>query len=72
VDTYAYLNAILDANASITRLVLPSAVYAVVVGPVPAGQPSIPSRVACEEAPEGTATSGYEGSMLLFHVEVTP
>lgn len=69
---YVYVNAVLDSNNSITRMVFPSAVYPVIVGPVPDGQPSIPARVTCEEDAGATVTTGYEDDMLLFYVEVTP
>jgi hypothetical protein len=48
MDTYAYLNAVLDANPTVAQLVCDAPVYDVAAGPVPAGQQSIPSRVTLE------------------------
>ena len=34
MDTYAYLNAVLDSNPSVTKLVLATDAYATATGPV--------------------------------------
>ena len=46
---YSYLNAVLDANANIKKLVIASNVFAVATGPVPDGEQSIPGRVTVVE-----------------------
>ena len=38
MDTYAYLNAVLDANPTVTKLVLSTDAYAVATGPVAPGE----------------------------------
>jgi hypothetical protein len=61
VTTYSYLNAVLDANPSVVKLVLTPEVYAVAVGDVPAGEASIPGRVALFEEPPGLLVNrGYD------------
>lgn len=56
---YAYINAVLDANPAVAKLVLDDRAiagtggtipsdYAVATGPVPAGEQSIPGRVIVE------------------------
>ncbi len=64
--TYAYLNAVLDANPTVVKLALTPEVYAVAVGDVPAGEASIPGRVALSEAPQGGAVNfGYDAADAL-------
>lgn len=59
--TYAYLNAVLDANPSVVKLVLTQEVYAVAVGDVPAGETPLPGRVALFEEPLGLLVNrGYD------------
>ena len=61
MNTYAYLNAVLDANPAVVALVLTPEVYAVAVGDVPAGEASIPGRVALSAGVEGVAVNfGYD------------
>jgi len=50
MNTYAYLNAVLDDHPSIVRLVLNPAAYAIASGEVPAGERDIRTRVTLEEA----------------------
>lgn len=46
---YSYLNAVLDANTDIKKLVVASNVFAVAMDPVPDGEQSIPGRVTVVE-----------------------
>jgi len=46
---YSYLNAVLDANGNIKKLVVAPDVFAVATGDVPDGEQSIPGRVAVVE-----------------------
>lgn len=46
---YSYLNAVLDANTNIKKLVVAPNVFAVATGPVPDGEQSIPGRVTVVE-----------------------
>jgi hypothetical protein len=71
---YVYLNAVLDANPSIVRLVADNTVwaggipsdYAVATGPVPAGEQSIPGRVTVEAAdPSDGNCRGYDAGGVL-------
>ncbi len=71
---YVYLNAVLDANPSIVRLVADNTVwaggvpsdYAVATGPVPDGEQSIPGRVTVEAAnPSDTNCRGYDADGVL-------
>lgn len=63
MDTYAYLNAVLDANPTVVKLALTPEVYAVAVGDVPEGEASIPGRVALVEEPLGLVVNfGYDAS----------
>lgn len=57
MNTYAYLNAVLDANPAVVVLVLTPEVYAVATGDVPAGEASIPGRVAISVGVEGVAVN---------------
>jgi hypothetical protein len=59
--TYAYLNAVLDENPSVTKLVLSVASYAVATGPVPPGEPDIVSRVTLEAQPDDAVPNLSEG-----------
>ena len=61
MDTYAYLNAILDANPTITKLVLSTDAYAVATGPVPPGQLDLASRVTLEVQPDDAVPNMSEG-----------
>lgn len=63
VNTYTYLNAILDANPTVVKLALTPEVYAVAVGDVPAGEASIPGRVTLFEEPLGVEINrGYDAT----------
>ena len=71
---YAYLNAVLDANPTVVRLVADNTVwaggvlsdYAVATGPVPVGEQSIPGRVTVEAAdPSDTNCRGYDAAGTL-------
>jgi hypothetical protein len=53
---YSYLNAVLDANPDVAKLVMASSVFAVATGPVPQGEQSIPGRVSVSE--DADAESG--------------
>jgi hypothetical protein len=66
MSTYSYLNAVLDANPAVVALVLTPEVYAVAVGDVPAGEASIPGRVALSAGVEGGAVNfGYDAANVL-------
>jgi hypothetical protein len=66
VTTYAYLNAVLAANPTIVALVLTPEVYAVAVGDVPAGEASIPGRVALSLDAAGVVVNfGYDAANTL-------
>ena len=54
---YSYLNAVLDANTDIKKLVVASNVFAVAMGPVPGGEQSIPGRVTVAE--DAAAAVGF-------------
>jgi hypothetical protein len=59
--TYDYINAVLDANPTVTRLVLTPATYAVATAPVPDGQQAIPTRVTVEAGTQTDETEyGYD------------
>ena len=61
MDTYSYLNAVLDANPTVAALVLTPEVYAVATGDVPAGEASVPGRVALSLDAEGIVVNfGYD------------
>jgi hypothetical protein len=71
---YTYLNAVLDANPSVVRLVADNTVwvggvlsdYTVATGPVPAGEQSIPGRVTVEAAdPSDGNCRGYDAAGTL-------
>lgn len=61
MDTYAYLNAVLDANPSITRLVLSTEAYSTATGPVPPGEDDLASRVTLDAQPEDAVPNLSEG-----------
>ena len=61
MDTYAYLNAVLDSNPSVTKLVLSTDAYAVATGPVPPGQTDIASRATLEAQPDDAVPNLSEG-----------
>jgi hypothetical protein len=61
MDTYAYLNAVLDANPTIAKLVLSTDAYAVATGPVPSGEPDLASRVTLEAQPDDAVPNMSEG-----------
>ena len=61
MDTYAYLNAVLDANPTIAKLVLSADAYAVATGPVPPGQLDLASRVTLEVQPDDAVPNMSEG-----------
>jgi hypothetical protein len=68
MDTYAYLNAVLDSNSSITKLVLAAAAYAVATGPVPPDQLDLASRVTLEAQPDDAVpylSEGYDATDVL-------
>lgn len=66
MDTYSYLNAVLDANPAVVALVLTPEVYAVAVGDVPAGEASLPGRVTLVEEPLGLLVNrGYDAGNVL-------
>ncbi len=71
---YTYLNAVLDANPTVVRLVADNTVwaggvlsdYTVATGPVPAGEQSIPGRVTVEAAdPSDGNCRGYAAGGVL-------
>ena len=63
MNTYTYLNAVLDANPAVVKLALTPEVYAVATGSVPAGGTSIPGRVALVEEPLGVEINrGYDAT----------
>jgi hypothetical protein len=61
MDTYAYLNAVLDANPTIAKLVLAVDAYSVATGPVPPGEPDLASRVTLDAQPEDAVPNLSEG-----------
>jgi len=61
MDTYAYLNAILDSNPTVTKLVLATDAYSVATGPVPPGQLDLASRVTLEAQPHDAVPNMSEG-----------
>jgi len=66
--TYAYLNAVLDVNPTIAKLVLATDAYSVATGPVPPGQLDLASRVTLEAQPDDAVpnmTEGYDVSDVL-------
>jgi hypothetical protein len=66
MDTYSYLNAVLDANPAVVKLALTPEVYAVAVGDVPEGEASLPGRVTLFEEPPGLMVNrGYDAANTL-------
>jgi len=68
MDTYAYLNAVLDSNPLVTRLVLASDAYNVATGPVPPGQSALTVRATVEVQPDDAVpnmSEGYDASDAL-------
>ena len=66
MNTYSYLNAVLDANPTVVKIALTPEVYAVAVGDVPAGEVSIPGRVTLFEEPLGLVVNrGYDAGNVL-------
>jgi hypothetical protein len=61
MDTYAYLNAVLDSNPSVSKLVLATDAFNVATGPVPAGQLDLASRVTLEAQPNDAVPNMSEG-----------
>jgi hypothetical protein len=61
MDTYAYLNAVLDANPTVTKLVLATDAYGVATGPVPPGETDLASRVTLEAQPNDAVPNMSEG-----------
>ena len=61
MDTYAYLNSVLDAKPQIVVLKLSDAVYPIAVGPVPDGEPDLKARVRLETMPAGSVPDLCEG-----------
>ena len=61
MDTYAYLNAVLDANPSIAKLVLATDAFHVATGEVPPGQLDLASRVPLEAQPDDAVPNMSEG-----------
>ena len=61
MDTYAYLNAVLDSNPSVTKLVLATDAYGVATGPVPPGQLDLASRVTLEAQLDDAVPNMSEG-----------
>jgi hypothetical protein len=59
--TYAYLNAVLDVNPTIAKLVLATDAYSVATGPVPPGQLDLASRVALDAQPDDAVPNMTEG-----------
>lgn len=61
MDTYAYLDAILDSNPTVTRLVLATGAYATATGPVPPDQTDLASRATLEPQPDDAVPNLSEG-----------
>jgi hypothetical protein len=61
MDTYAYLNAILDSNPTVTKLALATDAYATATGPVPPGEPDLASRVTLDAQPDDAVPNLSEG-----------
>jgi hypothetical protein len=61
MDTYAYLNAVLDSNPTIAKLVLATDAYATATGPVPPGQLDLAGRVTLEAQPDDAVPNMSEG-----------
>ena len=61
MDTYAYLNAVLDANPTIAKLVLSTDAFTTATGPVPPGETDLASRVTLEAQPDDAVPNMSEG-----------
>ena len=61
MDTYAYLNAVLDANPTVTKLVLSTDAFTTATGPVPPGETDLASRVTLEAQPDDAVPNMSEG-----------
>lgn len=61
MNTYAYLNGLLDANPLVVVLRLSDAAYAVATGPVPDGELDLKARVRLEAMPAGSVPDLCEG-----------
>ena len=61
MDTYAYLNAVLDANPTIAKLVLATDAFTTATGPVPPGETDLASRVTLEAQPDDAVPNMSEG-----------
>lgn len=61
MNTYAYLNAVLDENPTVTRLVLAADAYSAATGPVPPGEPDLAARVTLEPQPLDAVPNLSEG-----------
>ena len=69
MDTYAYLNAVLDSNPLVTRLVLAADAYNVATGPVPPGQAALTVRTTLEVQPDDAVpnmSEGYDSASVLI------
>ena len=61
MDTYAYLNAVLDSNPTIAKLVLATDAFTTATGPVPLGETDLASRVTLEAQPDDAVPNMSEG-----------
>jgi hypothetical protein len=61
MNTYGYLNALLDANPTVTRLVLATDAYDTATGPVPSGETDLATRVTLAQQPDGATPNLSEG-----------
>ena len=61
MDTYAYLNAVLDANPTIAKLALAADAFTTATGPVPLGETDLASRVTLEAQPDDAVPNMSEG-----------
>ena len=61
MDTYAYLNAVLDSNPSVAKLVLATDAFTTATGPVPPGETDLASRVTLEVQPDDAVPNMSEG-----------
>jgi len=65
MDTYAYLNSVLDAKPQIVVLKLNTDAHAVAVGPVPDGQQDLQARVTVQSMPTNAVPGlciGYDSA----------
>jgi hypothetical protein len=61
MDTYAYLNSVLDAKPEIVVLKLSATVYPIATGPVPDGELDLKARVRLEVMPDRAVPDLCEG-----------